>query len=102
MSETSVSDAFKGVFKFYKHRDRPLDMSAVIDFNETTKWSDRIQPLETGSTPDPGEELDDLIQYSDWKIFKLLPESDSTAGDGIYYIKNPFSDSGLSLMKEML
>ena len=96
MSETNGSDAFKEVFKFYKRRDRPLDMSAVIDFNEATKWFDRIQPLEIGSTPDPGEELDDLIQHSDWKIFKLLPEPDSTAGGGIYYIQNPFSDSGLS------
>jgi hypothetical protein len=95
MSDQSGSDAFKEVFKFYKRRDKPLDMNAVIDFDQASKWSDRIQPLEPNSTSEREDDNDDLIQHSDWKIFKLLPESDSKAGDGIYYIKNPFTNSGL-------
>ncbi len=98
MSEKSGNDSFKEVFKFYKRRDKPLDISSVIEFNETSKWSNRIQTLEASSTPDPGDEHVDLIKYSDWKIYKLLPEPDSTAGDGIYYVKNPFSDIGLFLL----
>ena len=107
MSEMSTNDrdVFKDVFKFYKRRDRPLDLSKVVDFRDPEKWKDRIRieevqlsSVENGSQFDESDsnsfEAEDLLNPEVWKIYKLLPEENSSAGDGIFYICNPFSDSG--------
>jgi hypothetical protein len=96
------TDVFKDVFKLYKRRDKPLDLSKVIDFRFPQKWSDRIQAVELETVSDIEDAAEDVSQFSDltnhsdWKIYKLLPEQNSSAGDGIFYICNPFSDPGKS------
>jgi len=89
-------DAFKDVFKLYKRRDRPLDLSKVVDFGRPEQWNDRIQEIKVVDLGADGEiQLAELIDVSEWRIFKLLPDSKSPAGAGIFCIRNPFTDSGM-------
>jgi hypothetical protein len=89
----SDDDAFKAVFKFYKRRDKPVDLSDVVDFRHPEKWSGRFLREEPVSgSDDTGRNFSDLRAAAEWQIFKLLPEG--TAGDGIFVIRNPFTARG--------
>ena len=91
--DINVVDAFKDVFKFYKRRDRPINLSKVVDFRHPEKWPHRVQKLEApvlGEAQFPG-----LVDPSKWNFFKLLPEEGSSAGDGIYFIRDIFTEAGL-------
>ena len=90
------SDVFKDVFKFYKRRDRPLDLGDAINFHELEKWADRVQVLQPVTSEPDDLKSQDLIPCSQWNIYKLLPEKNSTAGEGIFYIRNPFTNLGKS------
>jgi hypothetical protein len=95
MSKTEI-DVFKDVFKFYKRRDKPLDLTDAINFDELDKWVDRIQTLEPMASESDDQKTEDLIHFSQWKIYKILPDKKGTAGDGIFYIRNPFTNLGKS------
>ena len=101
MSQSEKNDVFKDVFKFYKRRDRPLDLSNVVNFEDPQKWSERIEKLEGSDSDNDDLESLDLKNNSEWKIYKLLPECGSSAGDGIYYIGNPFTDCGNHSMRNV-
>ena len=92
-NDAEVVDAFKDDFKFYKRRDRPVvDLSNVIDFRHPEKWTHRVQQLEAPLRAEA--EFPGLVDPSKWSFFKLLPDKDSPAGDGIYFVQDIFTQSG--------
>jgi hypothetical protein len=104
MSTNDVSvgdsvDAFKDVFKFYKRRDRPLDLTDVVDVRHPEKWSHRLIQLKNQDTILFEEQFTGLQNASGWKIFKLQPDEHcSSSGDGIIIIQNPFTESGNNIV----
>ena len=90
------TDVFKDVFKFYKRRDKPLDLDDAINFDKLEKWTDRVQAFQPITSQPDDQKSQDLISCSQWKIYKLLQDRKSTTGDGIFYIRNPFTESGKS------
>ena len=101
MSQPNVEndvDAFKVSFKIYKRRDRPVDLSKVVDFRYPEKWKDQIVEIKAVDLAEGEEQVSELKSVSEWRIFEFLPNAKNSAGAGIIFIPNPFTDSGKVLL----
>uniref|UniRef100_A0A3Q1EAB9 Nucleic acid dioxygenase ALKBH1 n=1 Tax=Acanthochromis polyacanthus TaxID=80966 RepID=A0A3Q1EAB9_9TELE len=81
----SGEDAFRKMFKFYKRRNPPPDLSAVIDFSRGVP-SDKIAPvdLDSAAVSDVDAARVGLRPVRDWRAFSLQ------GYPGFIFISNPF------------
>jgi len=94
MAETSHDeDTFKNVFKKYKRKQPPPDLSDVIDFHKYEIESSlanevqRLHPVNEELTHSDMNELG-LKPIDSWKIFQLGKHP------GLIFIRNPFTKIG--------
>nr|XP_040055569.1 nucleic acid dioxygenase ALKBH1 isoform X2 [Gasterosteus aculeatus aculeatus] len=81
----SGEDAFRKIFKFYKRRNPPPDLSNVIDFSRSAP-SDQVVPaiLDVGGVSDGEAARVGLQPVRDWRAFGLH------GYPGFTFISNPF------------
>ncbi|XP_076464144.1 uncharacterized protein LOC143296211 [Babylonia areolata] len=82
-SQADQMDNFKPVFKKYKRRDQPLDLTDVIDLENlscsSSKFVQQVKPVIPSLTPVVG-----LKPVQDWSIFHFPNHP------GFYLVQNPF------------
>uniref|UniRef100_A0A8C2XKY9 Nucleic acid dioxygenase ALKBH1 n=2 Tax=Cyclopterus lumpus TaxID=8103 RepID=A0A8C2XKY9_CYCLU len=81
----SGEDAFRKIFKFYKRRNPPPDLSDVIDFSRSAP-GDQVIPaiLDPGGVSDVEAARVGLQPVRDWRAFGLQ------SYPGFMFISNPF------------
>lgn len=76
-------DNFKQVYKQYKRRDRPLNLSGVIDFSADTHQNENVLPVRL-CEPSNYPKFPGLKPVKEWKAFQLKQ------CEGFIVIPNPF------------
>ncbi|XP_046462692.1 nucleic acid dioxygenase ALKBH1-like [Daphnia pulex] len=91
--EELKNDAFRRIFKYYKQKQPPPDLSGVINFRDESSFEKHgiRQDSACVASTDLNYAFHDLgLQpINNWKVFTIHKHS------GLYFISNPFTESGV-------